>query len=140
MADRNRIASRSAILASLLLNEKLGRLGICGCACCLVSDPSHRLGTLRKTGDEGKTQIRACNRPLLDGGTPSPRIARPSVPLEIPTGSPFANARTFQIGSVIIILHAPADRDVQTVDEILEYAMQPGRRAIPLVDTALLIP
>lgn len=30
------------------------------------------------------------------------------------------------IGSVIIILHAPADKDVQTVDEILEYAMRPG--------------
>lgn len=30
------------------------------------------------------------------------------------------------IGSVIIVLHAPADKDVQTVDEILEYAMRPG--------------
>lgn len=28
---------RRAILASFLLNEKLGRLGVCGCACCLVS-------------------------------------------------------------------------------------------------------
>ena len=39
------------------------------------------------------------------------------------TGSNFHPS---QIGSVIIILHAPADRDVQTVDEILEYAMRPG--------------
>lgn len=30
------------------------------------------------------------------------------------------------IGSVIIVLHAPADKDVQTVDEILNYAVQPG--------------
>jgi len=27
----------SAILASFLLDEKLGRLGVCGCACCIVS-------------------------------------------------------------------------------------------------------
>jgi len=26
----------SAILASFLLDEKLGRLGVCGCACCIV--------------------------------------------------------------------------------------------------------
>ncbi|CCX35450.1 Putative uncharacterized protein [Taphrina deformans PYCC 5710] len=30
------------------------------------------------------------------------------------------------LGSVIIVLHAPADKDVQTVDEILNYAIQPG--------------
>ncbi|KIJ63045.1 hypothetical protein HYDPIDRAFT_176134 [Hydnomerulius pinastri MD-312] len=30
------------------------------------------------------------------------------------------------IGSLIIVLHAPADKDVQTVDEILNYALQPG--------------
>lgn len=30
------------------------------------------------------------------------------------------------IGSIIIVLHAPADKDVQTVDEILEYATRPG--------------
>ncbi|KAI0316093.1 magnesium transporter NIPA-domain-containing protein [Amylostereum chailletii] len=30
------------------------------------------------------------------------------------------------IGSLIIILHAPADKDIQTVDEILHYAIQPG--------------
>lgn len=31
------------------------------------------------------------------------------------------------IGSVIIVLHAPEDKEVQTVDEILEYAVQPGQ-------------
>ncbi|EGO03417.1 hypothetical protein SERLA73DRAFT_47082 [Serpula lacrymans var. lacrymans S7.3] len=30
------------------------------------------------------------------------------------------------IGSLIIVLHAPEDKAVQTVDEILNYAMQPG--------------
>ncbi|KAG8834961.1 hypothetical protein FRC17_006264 [Serendipita sp. 399] len=30
------------------------------------------------------------------------------------------------IGSVIIILHAPEDKDIQTVDEVLQYAIQPG--------------
>ncbi|KAI8591114.1 hypothetical protein HDU89_002843 [Geranomyces variabilis] len=30
------------------------------------------------------------------------------------------------IGSVVIILHAPAEPDIQTVDEILNYALQPG--------------
>ncbi|KAK9450561.1 magnesium transporter NIPA-domain-containing protein [Limtongia smithiae] len=30
------------------------------------------------------------------------------------------------IGSVIIVLHAPPDREIETVDEILMYAIQPG--------------
>ena len=30
------------------------------------------------------------------------------------------------IGSVIIVLHAPPDQEVSTVDEILNYAIQPG--------------
>ncbi|KAF3929596.1 hypothetical protein ABW19_dt0208792 [Dactylella cylindrospora] len=30
------------------------------------------------------------------------------------------------IGSVIIVLHAPADKEVETIDEILNYAIQPG--------------
>ncbi|GAA5900126.1 hypothetical protein JCM6882_002619 [Rhodosporidiobolus microsporus] len=30
------------------------------------------------------------------------------------------------VGSLIIVLHAPEDRDVATVDELLEYALQPG--------------
>ncbi|KAI1004955.1 hypothetical protein K3495_g3258 [Podosphaera aphanis] len=30
------------------------------------------------------------------------------------------------IGSVIIVLHAPPDKDIQTIDEILHYAIQPG--------------
>lgn len=31
------------------------------------------------------------------------------------------------IGSLIIVLHAPEDKPVQTVDEILNYAIQPGK-------------
>jgi len=30
------------------------------------------------------------------------------------------------LGSLIIVLHAPEDKDIKTVDEILHYAMQPG--------------
>ncbi|CAE6434097.1 unnamed protein product [Rhizoctonia solani] len=30
------------------------------------------------------------------------------------------------LGSVIIVLHAPEDKEIQTVDEILQYALQPG--------------
>ena len=30
------------------------------------------------------------------------------------------------VGSVLIVANAPADKDIQTVDEILDYAMQPG--------------
>lgn len=30
------------------------------------------------------------------------------------------------IGSVVIVLHAPPDKEIQTVDEILNYAIQPG--------------
>ncbi|KAF5356603.1 hypothetical protein D9758_008286 [Tetrapyrgos nigripes] len=30
------------------------------------------------------------------------------------------------IGSLIIVLHAPEDKEIETVDEILEYAAQPG--------------
>ncbi|KAF8828271.1 hypothetical protein HHX47_DHR4000986 [Lentinula edodes] len=30
------------------------------------------------------------------------------------------------IGSLIIVLHAPEDKEVETVDEILGYAVQPG--------------
>ena len=30
------------------------------------------------------------------------------------------------IGAVIIVLHAPPDKDIQTIDEILHYAIQPG--------------
>ena len=31
------------------------------------------------------------------------------------------------IGSVIIVLHAPPDKEITTVDEILQYAIHPGR-------------
>lgn len=30
------------------------------------------------------------------------------------------------IGSVIIVLHAPPDEDVETIDVLLHYAMRPG--------------
>jgi len=30
------------------------------------------------------------------------------------------------IGSVIIVLHAPPDQEITTIDEILHYAIQPG--------------
>jgi drug/metabolite transporter (DMT)-like permease len=30
------------------------------------------------------------------------------------------------LGSLIIVLHAPEDKAVNTVDEILNYAIQPG--------------
>ena len=37
------------------------------------------------------------------------------------------------VGAVIIVLHAPPDKDIQTIDEILNYAIQPGMRlVIPL--------
>lgn len=34
------------------------------------------------------------------------------------------------IGSVIIVLHAPPDSPVETVDEILNYALAPGRKSM----------
>lgn len=40
------------------------------------------------------------------------------------------------LGSLIIVLHAPEDKPVETVDEILHYAIQPGtcsRRYAPLL-------
>lgn len=33
------------------------------------------------------------------------------------------------LGAVIIVLHAPPDEDIQTIDEILHYAIQPGMDA-----------
>lgn len=30
------------------------------------------------------------------------------------------------LGSVVIVLHAPPDQPVETIDEILHYALQPG--------------
>lgn len=38
---------------------------------------------------------------------------------------------TCLIGSVIIVLHAPPDKEIQTIDEILHYAIQPGRPCCP---------
>ena len=31
------------------------------------------------------------------------------------------------IGSVVIVLHAPPDKEIKTVDDILHYALYPGR-------------
>lgn len=30
------------------------------------------------------------------------------------------------IGAVIIVLHAPPDEEIETIDQILDYAIQPG--------------
>lgn len=30
------------------------------------------------------------------------------------------------VGSIIIVLHAPEDKEITTVDEMLGYALQPG--------------
>jgi drug/metabolite transporter (DMT)-like permease len=30
------------------------------------------------------------------------------------------------LGAVIIVLHAPPDEEIETVDEILDYAIKPG--------------
>ena len=39
------------------------------------------------------------------------------------------------IGAVIIVLHAPADEDIETIEQILEYALQPGMPGpLPLTD------
>lgn len=37
------------------------------------------------------------------------------------------------IGSVIIVLHAPPDKEIQTVDEILQYAIHPGTVTLPSI-------
>lgn len=31
------------------------------------------------------------------------------------------------VGSIIIVLHAPEDKIIATVDEVLDYALQPGK-------------
>ncbi|CUS21453.1 LAQU0S03e02938g1_1 [Lachancea quebecensis] len=43
------------------------------------------------------------------------------------------------LGSVIIILHAPSDKDIETVDEILGYAMQPAFILYALLVTAFAV-
>ena len=35
------------------------------------------------------------------------------------------------IGSVVIVLHAPPDKEITTVDEILHYAIHPGKGIFP---------
>lgn len=34
------------------------------------------------------------------------------------------------IGSVIIVLHAPPDKEIETIDEILNFAIQPGKECL----------
>ena len=42
------------------------------------------------------------------------------------------------IGSLIIVLHAPPDKEIETVDEILHYAIQPGKPTLGSLDRALI--
>lgn len=32
------------------------------------------------------------------------------------------------LGAIIIVLHAPADENIETIDQILHYAIQPGKQ------------
>lgn len=34
------------------------------------------------------------------------------------------------LGSLIIVLHAPEDKEIATVDEILHFALQPGEHSL----------
>lgn len=43
------------------------------------------------------------------------------------------------IGSIIIVLHAPPDKEIETVDEILHYAIQPGGSTFVYLIDRLLI-
>ncbi len=36
------------------------------------------------------------------------------------------------IGSVIIVLHAPPDKEIQNIDQFLDYAIQPGQTLLRL--------
>lgn len=35
------------------------------------------------------------------------------------------------LGSVIIVLHAPPDENIENVGQILDYALRPGQTALP---------
>jgi len=43
------------------------------------------------------------------------------------------------IGAVIIVLHAPPDKDIQTIDEILNFAIQPGFLIYSIVVTGFAV-
>ena len=93
-----------AILASFLLDEKLGRLGICGCACCLIGsliivlrESRHSLSIRREL--EGRKEL---NRVRL------------------------SQAHHLSLIPFLAFPDAPADKEVETVDEIWDDAMQPG--------------
>lgn len=40
------------------------------------------------------------------------------------------------LGSLIIVLHAPEDKEITTVDEILHFALQPGKQSSLTVEFA----
>jgi hypothetical protein len=42
------------------------------------------------------------------------------------------------LGSVVIVLHAPPDKPVERIDEILAYAVKPGEFAIALLTAPIL--
>lgn len=44
---------------------------------------------------------------------------------------------TCLLGAIIIVLHAPPDEPVETVDQILEYAIQPGKQVTFLITPTL---
>lgn len=39
---------------------------------------------------------------------------------------------TCLIGAVIIVLHAPPDEDIETIETILSYALKPGEMRLPI--------
>jgi magnesium transporter len=39
------------------------------------------------------------------------------------------------LGSVLLVLHAPPDKDIQTIDEVLDLAVQPRMTDLPLTHT-----
>lgn len=47
------------------------------------------------------------------------------------------------IGAVVIVLHAPPDEEIETIDQILDYALRPGRcfftSTMPKQSSAILI-
>lgn len=44
------------------------------------------------------------------------------------------------LGSVIIVLHAPPDKEIQTVDQILAFAIKPGKRETECARVRALLP
>jgi len=40
------------------------------------------------------------------------------------------------LGSVLLVLHAPPDKDIQTIDDVLDLSVQPRMTDLPLTRTA----